>query len=551
MFVGGDDYGWQRVRIGRFLLPQNRKRTEAEIFDGPSRKLVVSDTVPAYAAVSARRTWSANMTGEKPGLLDGLYDEIREIYRSDSRPWVVGYSGGKDSTTALQLIWTAIRALPEAERTKTIYVISSDTLVETPVVSHYIDVTLERIAAAAAEQGMPVVTNKVMPTIDRSFWVNLIGRGYPAPSRRFRWCTERLKIEPANEFIKSRVAEFGEVIMVLGVRSQESATRAQVMSLHSIEGSKLSRHSSLLNAFVYAPIANFSTDDVWTYLLQNASPWGSDNRDLVAMYRNAQAGECPLVVDTTTPSCGSSRFGCWVCTVVDKDKSMEAMIGSGEEWLTPLLEYRDKLADTQKPEDKIKYRDFRRRSGKVQFIGDTDRVMPGPYTMNYCRELLRELLKTQKDVAADAPIGEAPILIHEAELHEIRRLWRTERGDWPDSVPRIVREELGRDLDWATEDTVAFTSDDNELLDSLCAENDVPTELVVKLLDIERASHGLKRRHAVHTRIEDAFREEWRDLDTLVAERRVAIAEGQAADLAEDIEDGEDFLAEDLTPESE
>ncbi|NWO96449.1 DNA phosphorothioation system sulfurtransferase DndC, partial [Escherichia coli] len=85
------------------------------------------------------------------------------------------------------------------------------------------------------------------------------------------------------------------VVMVLGVRKAESATRAQVMSLHKIKGSVLSRHSSLLNAFVYGPIEAFSTDDVWTYLLQFKNPWGSDNRDLVAMYRNAQAGECPLV----------------------------------------------------------------------------------------------------------------------------------------------------------------------------------------------------------------------------------------------------------------
>jgi DNA sulfur modification protein DndC len=254
---------------------------------------------------------------------------VREIYLSDSRPWVVGYSGGKDSTTALQIIWTALQALPPKKRSKHIYVISSDTLVETPVVSRYIDVSLERIAKAAVEQSMPIVTHKVVPEVGRSFWVNLIGRGYPAPSRRFRWCTERLKIEPANDFIRSRVAEFGEVVMVLGVRSQESATRAQVMSLHKIEGSRLSKHSSLLNAFVYAPISDFSTDEVWTYLLQNPSPWGNDNRDLVAMYRNAASGECPLVVDTTTPSCGNSRFGCWVCTVVERDKAMEAMIDSG------------------------------------------------------------------------------------------------------------------------------------------------------------------------------------------------------------------------------
>ncbi|WP_284734831.1 DNA phosphorothioation system sulfurtransferase DndC [Sphingosinicella terrae] len=471
-----------------------------------------------------------------PESIDKLMEDVREIYLSDHRPWVVGYSGGKDSTTALQIIWSAISVLPSAQRTKNIYVISSDTLVETPVVSRYIDVTLERIAAAALEQKMPIITEKVVPNVDRSFWVNMIGRGYPAPSRRFRWCTERLKIEPANDFIKSRVAEFGEVVMVLGVRSQESATRAQVMSLHRIEGSRLSRHSSLLNAFVYAPIASFSTDDVWTYLLQNPSPWGNDNRDLVAMYRNAQAGECPLVVDTSTPSCGNSRFGCWVCTVVERDKAMEAMIDSGEEWLTPLLEFRDLLAETQDPERKREFRDFRRRTGQINFIPGTDRVMPGPYTLEFCRSLLRRLLETQKEVARDAPIGEAPILIQEDELHEIRRLWRTERGDWPDSVPRIVRETLGRDLDWVAEDAVAFTADDGELLDEICAENQVPTDLVMRLLDIERASHGLKRRHAVHTRIENAFGLDWRDLDLVVDEQRRRLGIENADRLEDDPE---------------
>jgi DNA sulfur modification protein DndC len=140
--------------------------------------------------------------------------------------------------------------------------------------------------------------------------------------------------------------------------------------------------------------------------------------------------------------------------------------------------------------------------------------------MDFCRKLLRKLLETQKQVAREAPAGDAPILIHEVELHEIRRLWRTERGDWPDSVPRIVRETLGLDLDWVSEDAVAFTADDGELLDTICEANDVPTGLVMKLLDIERAAHGLKRRHSVHTRIEDAFRFEWRELDTIVAERR-------------------------------
>lgn len=456
--------------------------------------------------------------------IEAIMDDVREIYLADGRPWVIGYSGGKDSTTALQIIWSALSVLPAQKRQKTVYVISSDTLVETPVVSRYIDVTLERIEAASLERGLPFRTHKVVPEVDKSFWVNLIGRGYPAPSRRFRWCTERLKIEPANEFIKKRVAEFGEVIMVLGVRSQESATRGQVMAMHRIEGSKLSRHSSLLNAFVYAPIAAFSTDDVWSYLLQNESPWGNDNRDLVAMYRNAGAGECPLVIDTSTPSCGNSRFGCWVCTVVERDRAMEAMIDSGEEWLTPLLEFRDLLSETQQPERKHEFRDSRRRGGRIDFIKGTDRIMRGPYTLEFCRELLRRLLETQREVAREAPVGEAPILIQEEELHEIRRLWRTERGDWSDSVPRIVSEALGKDLDWVREDAVSFDGDDGELLAEICGEHDVPTDLVMRLLDVERAAHGLKRRHAVHTRIEDVFNLEWRDLDILVEERRAKMA---------------------------
>lgn len=465
--------------------------------------------------------------------LGEIHEEIRSIYLADGRPWVVGFSGGKDSTCTLQLVWTALAELPAERRTKPVFVISSDTLVETPVISRYIDATLGRISTAALAQGLPFEAHKVVPDVDRSFWVNLLGRGYPAPSRRFRWCTERLKIEPANQFITKRVAEYGEVIMILGTRYAESATRAQAMSFHRIKGSRLSRHSSLLNAFVYPPIEDFSTDDVWTYLLQVPSPWGNENRDLVAMYRNAtQAGECPLVVDTTTPSCGNSRFGCWVCTVVERDRAMEALVDRGESWLEPLLEYRDLLSSTQDPEKKILYRDYKRRTGQVSFIGDTDNPIPGPYKLEFCKELLRKLLATQLEVGQLAPPGEKPILIHEAELREIRRIWRLERADWHDSVPSIVREVLGREMTVVEDDAAAFKAEEAELLDAVCHEHDVPIDLVRRLIDIERSAHGLKRRHAVHTRIEDAMHQEWRELADIVAARRSAGGLPPAAEAA-------------------
>lgn len=454
------------------------------------------------------------------GTIVELYDEIRELYLADERPWVLGFSGGKDSTCTLQAVWVAIAALPPEKRKKTVYVISSDTLVETPVIVNYIDETLARINDVSIEKNLPFRTHKVSPRIDRSFWVNLIGRGYPAPSRRFRWCTERLKIEPANEFILDRVAEFGEVIVVLGVRSAESATRAQVMSMHRIKGSRLSRHSTLTNAFVYSPIESFTTDEVWSYLLQNDSPWGNDNRDLVAMYRNAQAGECPLVVDTTTPSCGNSRFGCWVCTVVTKDKAMEAMIDSGQDWMTPLLEYRDMLADTQIPEKKREVRDFRRRTGQISFKTDSDEIIPGPYTLDFCKTLLENLLKAQKEVQHEAPPGEATQLIHEVELHAIRQIWRQERGDWQDSVPRIVKSVMGIDLDWIADDAATYTHEDGMLLKSICDETNTPIDLVIRLLDVERSTRGMKRRHAIHTRLEKILAEDWRNLEEILKDRR-------------------------------
>jgi len=291
--------------------------------------------------------------------IEDIYAEIRDIYGRYPQPWVIGYSGGKDSTAVLQLVWMALETLKPEERRKPVYVIASDTKVETPVIVNYLNDTLRRIDERARATGMPFRSEKVSPVLNDSFWVNLIGRGYPAPTTRFRWCTDRMKITPANRFIEEKVAQSGEVIMVLGVRKQESSTRMQLMSTYQVKGHLLRRHSTLAGAWVYAPVADFSTDDVWTYLLQVPSPWGGNNRDLAALYRSASAGECPLVIDNTTPSCGNSRFGCWICTVATRDSSMEAMVDSGEEWLEPLLEFREWLAETVDPERKHEFRDVK------------------------------------------------------------------------------------------------------------------------------------------------------------------------------------------------
>lgn len=432
---------------------------------------------------------------------------IRQTYQQDSRPWVIGFSGGKDSTCTLQLVWHALSQLPIEDLKKPVHVISSNTLVESPAIVSYIQNSMGSIGAAAESDRLPISAQMVQPRINDSFWVNVIGRGYPTPSTKFRWCTDRLKIQPANRFILDQVARFGEVILVLGVRSAESATRAQVMAMHRIDGSQLRTHRSLLGALVYAPIADWSTEDVWNYLLQNPiTPWKTDNNDLAAMYRTAD-GECPLVVDTSTPSCGNSRFGCWVCTVVTRDKAMESMIDSGQWWMEDLLKLRDYLAETQTLERRKEVRSVRKLNGQILLKGQSNEASPGPYTFDFCKELLERVLIVQRDLPKEAADFE---LISIDELIAIRALWRSERHDWEDSIPRIYESVFNKRW-FQTSDARQDNADDAAITDEIAEKHGIPPLLLRKLIDAERKSQGLRRRSSIYRDLNAIFDRDWRD----------------------------------------
>jgi DNA sulfur modification protein DndC len=440
-------------------------------------------------------------------------EEIRQIYLSYPYPWVVGYSGGKDSTATLHLVWYALAELPIEQRQKLVYVISSDTLVETPIIVDYIDETLDLIRKQADKCTMPFEVQKLTPILADTFWVNLIGRGYPAPNNLFRWCTERLKINTSNRFILDKVAEYGQVILTLGMRSGESARRNRVIREHNYHWHVLSEHGQLPGAWVYMPIEHFSADDVWNYLLKVPSPWGGDNRRLHALYRSAQDGECPLVVDNTTPPCGNTRFGCWVCTLVDQDHSMEAMIDSGEEWMIPLLDFRDWLASTQDPSVKPEQREYKGRNGQVRITNKG--LLWRTYTLDFSKEMLRRLLETQVKVQEYDPDF---ILIGEDELKEIRRLWLTERQDWEDSLPQIYTEVTGRVINWDFNDVSTPGQLEFELLERVAQKHDVPIRLSQKLLDAEWQYYGMRRRGLIHKTIEKIINEDWRTLEKIQTE---------------------------------
>lgn len=461
--------------------------------------------------------------------IEEIYTEICDLYERYPQPWVLGYSGGKDSTSVLQLVWKALATLPPERRTKPVFVIATDTKVETPVIVETIDNTLNQIDEAARAQGMPFETHRLSPTLNDSFWVNLIGRGYPAPTTKFRWCTERLKINPSNRFIQEKVGEYGEVIMLLGIRSDESSTRGQLMNSYRVHDHFLLRHSYLPGAYVYAPIAQWTTDDVWTYLLQVPSPWGGDNRDLAALYRSASQGECPLVIDTSTPSCGSGRFGCWVCTVATRDSSMEAIVDGGEEWLEPLLEFRDWLMTTTEPARKREFRDIQGRDGRLVLSKDGSKAVERTYKLEVSRQMLRRVLQAQQDVTSANPNFKSN-LIDPEELLEIRRIWRTERGDWEDTVPlvyqSVVGEEVARDFDWPRDDNDAFDGAQAAILGNVCDEYDVPLPLLTKLLEVERECIGMARRAGVHKGIAKVLGRNWSSEADFIEQARIEREEG-------------------------
>ena len=436
--------------------------------------------------------------------------EIAELYLADDIPWTVGYSGGKDSTATLQLVWLALRHVGAGRAKKPVHVISTDTLVENPVVAAWVGGSLDKMRQAAAAEGLPITPHKLTPELSDSFWVNLIGKGYPAPRQKFRWCTERLKIRPAHRFISSMVDKHGETLLVLGTRKAESAARARNMARRE-QGrvrDKISPNGSLANSFIYTPIEDWGNDDVWAFLLDSPNPWGHDNHHLFAMYKGASPdNECPMVVGSGTPSCGDSRFGCWVCTLVEKDKSMQAMVSNNEDkkWMLPLLKIRSEIdfrAMSAENGDR-RLRDYRRMNGQVQLYNG--RVIPGPYKQAFREHLLYLVLETQAHVRETGPEYVRDLsLIQLAELEEIRRIWVVEKHEIEDNLPRIYAAATGEEYPGGRmSDDAPFGVEEMNLLRKICGEDRGRYELARELLSVS-GQQPTGKRYGVFKLLESA-----------------------------------------------
>lgn len=421
-----------------------------------------------------------------------IISEIEDQYLLDhdfNKPWIIGFSGGKDSTALLQLVWLALKQIPAKQRKRKIYVICNDTLVENPIIVDYVEGVLEKIKQAAVEQGLPIEVNKTIPRLEDSFWVNIVGRGYPVPNNAFRWCTDKMKIKPTSRFVTEQVADNGEAIILIGTRSAESQTRAQSIKKHEIRGKRLTKHPHHHNTFVYAPIKDLMLEEVWYIINTMTSPWGADNSQLFQIYADASADdyECPTMVsDKKHTSCGQSRFGCWTCTVVKEDKSMTALVNKGQEWLRPLLDLRASMFDKRNISEN---RMPTRRNG--QHAVTEDGQNQGNYTEKYRAELLEEILIAQRKVQEDKPKLN---LITNQELVAIQVVWNRDLN-FEYRVAEIYNRVYNREIDMKTNDEKLQKEID--LLKDVCSENPKDFDLIQELLTMQKNKALLNRKRGL------------------------------------------------------
>jgi len=303
--------------------------------------------------------------------------------------WIVTFSGGKDSTSSVVIaLETALEHPGEVKRIDVIY---ADTMIEIPTIHQYALSFLNNLRSLSRLEGLPLYCHVALPAVEQRFWVCLLGRGYPPPHQKFRWCTRRLKIEPTERRLKGFVQR-NRTVIVTGVRFGESKDRDRRLMQSCSRGGECGQglwfqYSSRLEAGYLAPLIDWRDCDVWDFLLIIAPDLGYQTSQLQNIYSGHQ-----------------TRFGCWMCTVVRQDKAMERTVAQAE-WnhLAPLAE-------------------FRKYAWELTRSTDTRRLrsdgQPGGLKHKVRKALLERLIEVQAEVGIE--------VISNDEIHAIKRIWREE-----------------------------------------------------------------------------------------------------------------------------
>ena len=447
---------------------------------------------------------------------ENIIKEIMIVYKHDDRPWLIGYSGGKDSTLLVSLVYEAMKRIKESgsELSKRVYIITSDTMVENPIVKEYMHSSSDSINKAAKNDGLNIQADVIYPDADQTFWSRVIGLGYPTPEPPgFRWCTERLKINPMNKYVNERIKESGEIIVLLGVRKGESLTRMKTITAREIEGKLLNMHNDIPNAYVYNPITEIPNDLVWEFLLKGdcKSPWGTDMKYLFNLYQGENLSEEKSVLGEVDrdkiPVTGNSRFGCWCCTMVKEDKSLQNFINKSNEEdakkLTLLRDFRNKLLEMR---EDANMRDSKRRNGTVYKKADGTFGM-GPFTLEARRIILEGLLELENKTE----LG----LITLQELKVIDKMWDEEGDLTCRSLVDTYYKVKGKKLPWDEYKTARFDGEAIFAIRQAAEKYNIPVELITKLIVSVDTNKHITRNNKMQKAFDQIIGQGWLHYDAV------------------------------------
>ena len=295
---------------------------------------------------------------------------LEQLYRKNKK-WIVAYSGGKDSTCIVVLSLYMKTLHPDID----LNITYSDTMMEIPQMSLVAYSFLKSI-----EDRYPAHVKIVYPEIEDTYWVRMIGRGYPPPGPRFRWCTPKMKIKP------SRKLHEDSGLFITGMRIGESQQRdIRLKNSCLIGGANECGSDVWVNQKgidVAAPIIHWTAEEVWYFLMMPGRKAIPETQLVVDLYGNT-----------------AMRFGCWMCTVVKKDKTMMALAKSGDAKVQKLLAFREWIIEeSNKTENR-----YLRNDGKK-----------GRLQIQFRERILYQILGLQQDI--NIP------LITKKEVDEIRSL---------------------------------------------------------------------------------------------------------------------------------
>lgn len=340
------------------------------------------------------------------------------LYGERYEDWAVGYSGGKDSSATLSFILWAIET-GQVKPPKSLTALYSDTRQELPPLQQIAHRTINRVN----EMGW---TGKILyPAMDHRFYVYILGRGIVPPSNKFRWCTQKLKIDPMEAAMSEISQQTGKkYLMMTGVRQGESAARDQRIALACSKDSGECGTGFLQTTPItgvvdkLAPIVHWRVCWVWDWLF-----FAGDNDYMRNVLKIQQPGHKFGDFSDIAIVYGAEdvRSGCVGCKLVAHDRATENLVnlhvGKSQPFahLKPLLQIEVILTAMRSPKFRLrKAEPEENKDGSYRKKGQR----MGPLTIAARQMFYEKIIAIQNETGVD--------LINADEQARIKELWQQE-----------------------------------------------------------------------------------------------------------------------------